>query len=68
MIGGLFTINRDYFYEIGSYDEDMAVWDEENLEMSFLVWQSRGKVFIHPLRFIESIDLSHIGKMMTLSR
>ncbi len=37
MAGGLFTIERDYFYEIGSYDEGMDIWGAENLEMSFRV-------------------------------
>ena len=37
MAGGLFSIDRDYFYEIGSYDEGMDIWGAENLEMSFRV-------------------------------
>ncbi len=37
MAGGLFTIDRNYFYEIGSYDEGMDIWGAENLEMSFRV-------------------------------
>jgi polypeptide N-acetylgalactosaminyltransferase len=33
MAGGLFAINREYFFEIGSYDAEMKIWGGDNIEM-----------------------------------
>lgn len=51
MAGGLFTIDRKYFYEIGSYDEGMEIWGAENIEMSFRVSNFASIQIIH--RYID---------------
>ena len=37
MAGGLLAANREYWWEIGGYDDEMEVWGGENLELSFRV-------------------------------
>lgn len=44
MAGGLFAIDREFFYKIGAYDPKMKIWGAENIEMSIRLWSCGGAV------------------------
>lgn len=46
MAGGLFAIERKYFFDIGAYDPGMEIWGAENLEISFRVRQIQVNIVI----------------------
>lgn len=59
LVGCAFAVDKEFFYEIGSFDEGMNIWGGENVEMSFRVWQCGG--------FMEVIPCSHVGHLYRIS-
>lgn len=55
MAGGLFSIDRAFFYEIGAYDKDMEIWGAENVELSLRIWLCGGVLELLPCSHVPHV-------------
>jgi polypeptide N-acetylgalactosaminyltransferase len=53
MPGGLFAMDREFFFEMGEYDPEIKYYGAEHVELSFRVWMCGGS--------IENIPCSNVG-------
>lgn len=53
LVGCAIAVDKDYFFDIGAFDEGLRIWGGENIEIGFRVWMCGGKLV--------TVTCSHVG-------
>lgn len=58
--GSLFAVRRDWFLELGGYDEGMYVWGGENTDLAIKAWCCGGRIVMVPCSRVGHMYRLHI--------